>query len=401
MIKKALHKKQDHFTLWFSTIGAVIGFSLLLISIQLHTDVNLLFGEKSEIFDADYLVIKKQISDLNTLGVNSHTSFTKEEIDDFKSQTFITDLAPFKNGNYQVMATMGLEGGNFPPFKTLAFFESIPDRFIDAETKDWTWKEGDIDIPIILPNTFLDAYNFGIAPATGSPQASKNIISSFKFGLEVSGKGNKMQYYGKVIDFSDRINSILVPEKFLDYSNQVFGYQTEKNPSRIIIATNNSHDPKLIQYLEDNAYETNREQLRGGKVEQILRGFLNFHVAIGLVIILLAAMLFILYSKVLIQKSRYEIDLLFLLGYPFKQINKQINTMFIKIFIIIGVIAFILFGLSKFWFNGWLKQELTINIPFNISLSTISIGLLFLIFFLLITRINIRKQLLSIARHNS
>lgn len=401
MINKALHKKQDFFTLSFSAVGAIIGFTLLLVTVQLHSDAGLLFGDKSEALDPDYLVIKKQISDLNTLGLNKNSNFTEEEIEDFKNQSFVKELAPFKNGNFEVMATMGLDGGNFPAFRTLAFFESIPDQFIDAETSDWEWQEGSSDIPIILPNTFLDAYNFGIAPATGSPQASKNIISSFKFKLDVEGNGKRDIYYGNVIDFSDRINSILVPENFLNYANEKYGYQKQKNPSRLIISTLNTHDPKLIEYLEENALETNKEQLRGGKVEQILRGFLNFHIAIGIVIILLAALLFVLYGKVLIQKSKYEISLLFILGYNFKQINKPLILTFVKMFALIGAISFSCFLIVKLWFNSWLKEQLTIDITSSVSWTTIITGVLFLSLFFVISSVNIRKLVQNIAKPNS
>jgi hypothetical protein len=400
-MKKAINKKQNMFTLAFSALGAILGFTLLLITLQLFTDVDTIFKNESDVIDSEFLVLKKHVSTLNTIGLAGNTAFDTDEIEEIKNQDFIKDIAPFKNATFEVMAVLGMEGGKFPTMKSLAFFESVPDHFIDAETKNWGWEKGDTQVPIILPNTYLDAYNFGIAQAAGTPQVSKGIIGAFSIQLEVSGNGKKAEYHGNVINFSDRINSILVPNSFLHFANIEYGSPANQETFRVIVEVTDANDPSLKKYIEDNGYETNSEQLRGGKVEQILRGFLNFHVLIGIIIILQSAFLFVLYSQILIQKSKYEIQLLLILGYKWKTITNQINKSFILVFVLVGLVSFLCFGAVKLWFNAWLLKEVGMEGTSLISLNTLLFGVGFLLLFLFLTGINISNKVKHLAKPNS
>jgi len=400
-MKKAINKKQNIFTLAFSALGAILGFTLLLITLQLFTDVDTIFNNESDAIDSEYLVLKKHVSTLNTIGLSSNTAFDSEEIEEIKSQDFIKDIAPFKNATFEVMAVLGMEGGKFPTMKSLAFFETVPDQFIDVETNNWMWEKGAMQVPIILPNTYLDAYNFGIAQAAGTPQVSKGIIGAFSIKLEVSGNGKKTKYQGNVINFSDRINSILVPKSFLDFANLEYGSPSKQEIFRVIVEVTDANDPSLKKYIEDNGYETNSEQLRGGKVEQILRGFLNFHVLIGIIIILQSAFLFVLYSQILIQKSKYEIQLLLILGYKWKTITNQINKSFILVFMLVGLVSFLCFGAVKLWFNAWLLEEVGMEVTSLVSLNTLLFGGAFLLLFLFLTGFNISNKVKQLAKPNS
>jgi len=400
-MKKAINKKQNIFTLAFSALGAILGFTLLLITLQLFTDVDTIFNNESDAIDSEYLVLKKHVSTLNTIGLSSNTAFDSEEIEEIKSQDFIKDIAPFKNATFEVMAVLGMEGGKFPTMKSLAFFETVPDQFIDVETNNWMWEKGAMQVPIILPNTYLDAYNFGIAQAAGTPQVSKGIIGAFSIKLEVSGNGKKTKYQGNVINFSDRINSILVPKSFLDFANLEYGSPSKQEIFRVIVEVTDANDPSLKKYIEDNGYETNSEQLRGGKVEQILRGFLNFHVLIGIIIILQSAFLFVLYSQILIQKSKYEIQLLLILGYKWKTITNQINKSFILVFMLVGLVSFLCFGAVKLWFNAWLLEEVGMEVTSLVSLNTLLFGIGFLLLFLFLTGFNISTKVKQLAKPNS
>ena len=400
-MKKAINKKQNMFTLAFSALGAILGFTLLLITLQLFTDVDTIFNNESDAIDSEFLVLKKHVSTLSTIGLASNTAFDADEIEEIKTQDFIKDIAPFKNATFEVMAVLGMEGGKFPTMKSLAFFETVPDQFIDAETKNWGWEKGDTQVPIILPNTYLDAYNFGIAQAAGTPQVSKGIIGAFSIKLEVSGNGKKAEYQGNVINFSDRINSILVPKSFLDFANMEYGTPAKQETFRVIVEVTDANDPALKKYIEDNGYETNSEQLRGGKVEQILRGFLNFHVLIGIIIILQSAFLFVLYSQILIQKSKYEIQLLLILGYKWKTITNQINKSFIVVFMLVGLVSFLCFGAVKLWFNAWLLEEVGVEVTSLVSLNTLLFGVGFLLLFLFLTGFNISTKVKKLAKPNS
>lgn len=396
MIEKAFKPSGNKKTLVLSSIGTVIGLCLLLIATQVYTDVNFAINDNSNNND-QYLVIKKKITTLNTMGIKS-SSFTKEDIEDLKAQSFVSELAPFKSGSgIEVMVIMSLEGGNFPPFSTLAFFESVPDHFIDVETKDWNWKKGDQEVPIILPNTFLDAYNYGIAPSMGAPQASKSLISGIKFKLRIKGyKGNTI-FYGRVVNFSDRVNSILVPDNFLSYLNKDYGNEETTLPSRIIVATANKSNPAIETYLNQNSYETNKDQLKESIIQQITSSLFYFLISIGLIIIFLAALLFLLYGQIIINKSEKEIKTLLILGYTWQSITKTIISLFAKIYGIVTLISFLILFIFKFIFNPWLANKVDLILPNSIATITFVFGLAFILLFLFINYINISKSIKKIA----
>lgn len=395
MIGKAFKPFGNKKTLILSSIGTIIGLCLLLIAVQVYTDVNFALNNNDN--NDQYLVIKKKITTFNTLGLKS-SSFTENNIKDLKSQSFVSELAPFKSGNgLEVMVIMSLEGGNFPPFSTLAFFESIPDHFIDVETKDWNWKEGTQEVPIILPNTFLDAYNYGIAPSMGAPQASKSLISSIKFQLRISGQKGKTTFYGRVVNFSDRVNSILVPDNFLNYLNTNYGSDKATAASRVIFSTPNKSNPAIVEYLSQHSYETNKDQLKESIIQQITSSLFYFLISIGLIIVFLAALLFLLYGQIIINKSEKEIKTLLILGYTWQAITKTVIQLFVKIYGIVTIISFIILFVFKSIFNPWFTNKVDLILPNSIASITFVIGLAFILLFLFINYINISKSIKKIA----
>ena len=394
-LEKAFRQSDNKKTLILSSLGTIIGLLLLLVAVQVYSDVNFAINNQQE--SDQYLVIKKEITSLNTFGLKN-AEFTEEELKELKGEPFVNDLAGFKSGSgLEVMVVMSLEGGNFPPFSTLAFFESIPNKFIDVNTTDWSWKEGNNEVPIILPNTFLDAYNYGIAPSMGAPQASKDLIGSVKFQLRISGKKGNVTYYGSVIDFSDRVNSILVPDNFLTYLNQNYGDSKSKAPSRVIIATTNKTDPAVSKFLEEHHYETNKEQLKESVIQQVAGGLFLFLLIIGLVIISLAALLFLLYGQVIINKSEKEIKTLLLLGYTWQQITKSLLTIFVKIYGTVALISFTLLFVIKYYFDVWMLKKVDLKLPNSISTITFVVGLAFILLFLVLNYMSIGKSIKKIA----
>ena len=78
-------------------------------------------------------------------------------------------------------------------------------------------------VPIILPRDFLMLINYGIAESQGLPQISEDLLAAARLKINMSGHGKRGHETGKVVGFSDKISSILVPESFLEYSNGLYG----------------------------------------------------------------------------------------------------------------------------------------------------------------------------------
>ncbi len=393
MIGKALNKSQKKIILILSVLGAMIGLGSLLSAFQSYLDLKHALTDESQ-----YLVIKKQISTLNTVGLFS-SNFSESELDELQNQPFVNDLAPFKSGkNFEVMAMMSFEGGKFPAFSTLAFFESIPDQFIDVSTENWKWEEGSEEVPVIMPNTFLDAYNYGIAPSMGGPQASKNLLSSFRFKLRVRGNGKEAIYYGKVMNFSDRVNSILVPDTFLDFLNTNYGTGETPPSTRVILAVDNPKDPTIKSYLEDKGYDTNQEQLKGSILEKAMGFALKGMLFFGVVIIALCIIIYILYGEVIIGKSSYEIGLLLLLGYTMSQISKEFLKLFAKIYATILIGSLVIVYSVKLFVDQSVFKALNYESTGFISPVVMASGLAFTGLFLLINYLSAKRSIKEIAR---
>lgn len=397
MIQKAIQKTQQPLVLTLSIIGAVIGLSLLLIVTQLYTDMQYVQNKSGGAIGEQYLVIKKQISIKNTLGLVS-TELTDEDLQQLSNQPFVKDMATFTTGqDFQIYAVISMESsGN--DMSTLGFLESLPDKFIDVDTKKWSWKEGDEFVPLILPTTFLDAYNFGLAGTVGTPVISKELIGGLGIDMYLSGNGKKQLFKGRVVDFSDRINSSLVPESFLTFANSTFGNGIPKNPNKVIISTDNTKDVRIEKYLEDNALETNKEQLRGSIIEKLIQPILWFAGSLCIIIIAMTIIIFLLYAEVLIIKSKYEIKLLALLGYNWKSIAKVFSVFFLKIYSVIALFAFLFYVIAKQITNGIIETNLLVtDLPF-ISYQTILVGLIFITGFIMFNVLSIRKQIKNLTK---
>ncbi len=409
MIKRILNSKRKWSSLILSGLGSVIGLSLLLISLQIYFDVQHLISDDSGAIDKDYLVIKKEISDLNMIkqGLsiisdseknNFSNTFNKAEIDEIKKEDFVDSLAIFKSCQYEVMAKMGDVKGGMPPFRTLVFFESIPDEFIDAKTNKWNWEINNEEVPIILPTSFVDAYNFGIAISQGTPQISKKLIENIRFKLHLKGNEKQALYLGKVIALSDRVNSILVPEKFLDYTNQNYGSNNQSQPSKLIISTKNSKNPAITKFLNEHNYVTNKEKTKGGVIQKLIDGMLYYQFFICLIIVLQSALLFIFYAQILVSRSNYEIKLLLMLGYKWQSIAKELNLLFIKVYLSIILISICLLYIFKNLMDQWFLNNQDIILPDNINSFTIFIGIGFILFFVLVNGWNIRNKIIALAK---
>ncbi len=395
MIGKAIQRTQKTIILILSILGAVIGLSLLLVVTQTYTNLNLVKQGDSGAINSQYLVLKKKISASATLGFGSST-FNKEEYNDIKNQSFVKDIAPFKSGrNFQVFVEVDLntrQSGS-----SLGFIESLPDHFIDVQAENWKWSNGDEFIPIIMPTSFLDMYNFGLAETMNTPKISKEMAGMLIVKIRIRGNNKQGIYYGHIVEFSDRINSALVPISYLDYLNDKYGSGTEQDPGKIIIATENTKNPKISKYIVDNGLETNQEQLRGSVIEKLIQPILTFTGILCVIIISLTLIIFVLYGEILIIKSKFDIHVLSLLGYRWKDISKVFNIYFLKIYAVITVVSLTIFFITQSIINGIIKESLIYDdLPF-ISGKTLVAMNIFLILFIAINILNTRKYIKQIA----
>lgn len=321
LLKQILWRDHSRAHLLWAFLGTMAGFVLLLAGIQFYVDFRSVLEENQDLLDPEYIVINKKVNIGQTLGL-SRAGFTPEEIEEIQQQAFAEEVAPFLSNQFPVSGYT--ENERFPDFYTDLFFEAIPDQFIDVKSDDWNWDPGEGIVPIIIPQDYLNLYNFGFAPSQGLPQIPKGVISmiNFKLRLQGPGKGNFDDYQGRIVGFSNRIHSILVPLDFLKWANQEYGYFKKSAPSQIILVSNDPTDPTIIRFLEEKGYDTIREKLKSSRMNIILKFVVSFLVIIAAIIIGLAFLVFLLSLQLMISRSSQKIRRLNKLGFHYKEISR-------------------------------------------------------------------------------
>ena len=314
-------------------IFSIIGFYILILANILYFDYAKNFTKDSEIWKSNYIVLNKKISTLQTITGGKPT-FDAQEIEELKNQSFVTNIGSFQSSLFPVKLQIGGIAG-IRGFSTDLFFESVPQEFIDVENDDWNWKPSDRIIPIIIPKSYINLYNFGFASSQGLPQVSENLFTQIPFQL-VLGKGEHQQIYqARIIDFTTKINTILVPENFMQWANQTFAPQQKSEASRIIIETTNDGSVNYTNYLEQQNYDLNKDELKNNELTGYLKLTFSLVVFIGGIIVLSAVWLMIINFQLLIEKNKQKIKDLHLIGFSSSQLVKPYFIL-MAVFIIIG-----------------------------------------------------------------
>lgn len=318
------------------TITLFFGVSILLTTIQLYLDAKPLLNQQSDIFKNQSAVISKNISVFKTID-KEKIYFTEKEIQDLKNQIFSKSISKFNTATFKI-SSYGNKSENIPAFYTDLFFESIPDEYLDVKPDEWHWDSSLDFIPIIMPENYLNLYNFGFAESQGLPVLSKNTISQIKFNIQISGNNKSKEYESKIVGFGNKINSILVPEDFLLWANEEFGRTNTSKTSRILIEFNNPSDVSILKYFNENNYSINKEELEFSKLIFFFKAALLFVFFIAIIIVVLSISFVLLSFNLLFQKNKELMLNLYNIGYNHRKIAKFYQVIISSV-ILISVIS--------------------------------------------------------------
>lgn len=327
---------KNFFSKWLGYFGLGIGVLLLLFSMQMFINIQQLLKEEvpRKSGGYDFISISKTITNEN---MGKDNTFSNSDLSNLQKQPTITSVAPLISNKFRVRAT----AGDIIPFSTDLFLESINDNFIDTVPANFTWQPGQMVVPIIFSSDFLEMYNV-FAPAQGLPQLSAKTISSVNIILECSGTYGSQTFKGNIVALSDRINSLLVPKTFMNWSNWHFMQDTSVHASRVYIKTKDANDPKLISYLDSQNYHLNKEKVKFGRIKSILQNIVSALGVFGILVIVLALMLFSFYLQLMIAKSKDNLRLLLTLGYSPSWLAKSVAKSWLPVYLSIIIAAIIL-----------------------------------------------------------
>jgi hypothetical protein len=334
-IRPLIISGNNKFSKWLGYFGLGIGVLLLLVSMQMFINIQQLLKENSPRKNGyDFISISKNITNEN---MGKDNSFTDADLTKLKTYPGIDAISPLISNQFRVRAT----AGDVIPFSTDLFLESIDNGFIDTLPPSFTWQPGQPVVPIIFSSDFLEIYNV-FAPAQGLPQLSEKTLSSVNIILECSGPGGTLNFRGNIVALSDRINSLLVPKSFMNWGNLHFTGDTTARVSRVYIKTKDANDPKLLSFLDQQDYHLNKDKVKFGRVKSILQNIVSALGVFGILVIVMALMLFSFYLQLMIARSKDNLRLLLTLGYSPRWLANSVAKTWLPVylFIIIGALVF-------------------------------------------------------------
>lgn len=335
-------------------LANLVGMLIVSVSVQLWFDVHSFFKGEDPFLKENFLVVTKKVGTLGILSGRSGT-FTKRELEEIKRQPFVEEMGYFMPSRFQVTAGIELEklGSGF---STELFFESVPDKYLDVKPSHWSFTPGEKRIPILLPRHYLNLYNFGFAQSRNLPKLSENIVEMLELDVEIGGNGRQEHFIGKVAGFSDRLNTILVPEQFMTWANRIFAGEAELPVSRLILKTTNPAGKEMTRFLSSKGYEVENDKLESGKFIWLLNILTIVIAGIGLLICILAFYILILSIYLLVQKNTAKIENLVLLGYSGRAISRPYETLACGMNGMVMLLAWGLLNIIRYFYFPLLKE---------------------------------------------
>ena len=382
MLNIVLNRNIKAWQTWGASIGVFIGLLLLLFAMQVYLDVQILIhGAK----DSNILVLNKKVTSAK------ERTFSLDEIEDMKKQSFFNQVETFESSNFEVWADIDRLG-----VSTLLFFQSVPNNFIGIDTSEFTWKEGDEVLPIIMANDYLTLYNFGFSSGQGLPKMSSDMISTVEFDVRVGNKNKSKVFKAYICGFTNNINSILVPKSFIKYANKEFGQLKSKAASQVAVSTDNPYNKNLEKYLVDHDLEISRGGLIGAELKSALYLMIFLVLMIGSIIIGLSLLVFVLNFQLLIAQSSSDIKLLMEIGFKHQKITSNLSKKLIVTFVIIVFLVFSILYPLKYFMTGPLIQQgfdkLSLVVHPMVVISGIAFSLIFILTNYVVIKSNVKKQ---------
>ncbi len=381
ILDKILWKGKSKWLLVGASLGTFIGLSLLLATLQFYFDVQQLLRGDANPSD-QYVQINKKINLFNTLGLKS--TFSESDIEELKSKPFIQSVGKFTANDFRAGASSDMLG-----FYTELFFESVPNDFLDVKEPDFRWSEGQNSVPVLISKDYLALYNFGFAPSQGLPQVTPSTVGKLNMEITISGRGKKQSFSGRIVGFSERINSILVPPDFMTWANTNFGGESGQ-PSRLILKVDNPLSKDFQVFLKEKNYEVSAGRLIGSQFGVLLKVVLSALWAMGLLILALSMLVFVLNFQLLIAQSRPEIRLLLETGHFPKQISGLLTKRFALQFSVVLAVVFVALVVMRIWQVVYFENQ-GFDLKNGLDFKVWAVGLAFSTLLLLLNITNIRQ----------
>lgn len=390
LIWKLLRKHISIFELSVFFVANLIGMVVILGGIQVYSDLKPLVAGENALIGNDYVVITKPVKRLN-----SKTSFSTDEIQDLRAQDFTLRLGEFTPAQYKVYGGLNIAGQGF---STYLFFESIPDEFVDVKSKEWKFNKARRRVPIIIPRNYLNLYNFGFSQTSEQlPQITESMMKDLELDLTLSGGNHSDRFKGKIVGFTDRLNTILVPQEFIEWSNKRYAKNNEAEISRLILEVENPSDPKLLSYFSDHGYVAEDKPAESNKALFLLQLGVAVIIGIGVLFSILSLIILTLSIYLLLQKNVDKLRTLIQIGYKPATVAAPYNAIAITLNASIIALSLWLISHARAMYIDFLRESTAREIDGGMTI-TLIVGFVIMICFILFNLSIIRRKIAQISK---
>lgn len=367
-------------------LANVVGLTVILSGILFYGDSQESTAQEDQFFSEDYVVLSKKVEGVGFTPV----VFSDDEIQKLSKQKWVQKIGRFTASQFAVNGSINMGGRGLSSY---LFLESVPDEFFDVKPRDWHFNPQEKFIPIMLSKDYLALYNFGFALPQGLPQISEKMIGAMPFVLGITGKDNRTEYYeAAIVGFSSRLNTIAVPQSFMDWANNRYAVGEVPPPSRLIVKIDQLAASGMKEYCEREDIEIAGDNKSSGNISKFLGLVSSVVAANGVVISLLALFILILSIYLLLQKNRETIKKLMGLGFHPREISWHYEVVVMAANSLITLVAIMItISCRQFWHEQ--MQELGLGGASLFPMLAIALAYLLVVtaFNVYVIRRNIRK----------
>ena len=315
MLWKLLRRNISAWQIAGYAAASFVGLLIVMVAMQFYRDASSALGSEAEggvgLMSSRNIVISKPVSLSSTL-TGATPSFSPEEISEIEAQPWAGGVGRFQAADFSVRAGVDLGGR---AMHTAMFLESVPDSLLDIDSRQWSFDPSAPEVPIIISKDYLTLYNFGFASSGKMPMLSEGMLSSVPLQITLGGNGISQTLPGRIVGYSSWLNTVAVPQAFMDWAHERFGEPQLAPPSRLVVTVADPADPTVSRFLDARDYELAGPGNDMGRTAYFVKLLTTVIASVGAVITLLALGILVLSLFLLVQKNRRAIAGLLLLGY--------------------------------------------------------------------------------------
>ena len=333
-------------------IANLIGLTIVLLAVQFYRDVRPVFNDEESFIHKDYLIITRAVTGAGAM-MGSNGEFSDSDIVDLERQPWCRQVGKFQGSDFGIDARLGVGSGH--AMHTQFFFESIPDEFIDIDPEQWGFSPTRPNVPVIISRDYLSLYNFGFASTQGMPRISEGQAEMIPIEFTLTGNGKREVMPGRLVGFSNRLNTVIVPQEFMEWANRQYGSGIAPRPQRLVVEVSTPGDVKIEQYMDGHHYEVAGDKMSSSKANYFLTVISGIVIAVGIIISLLSFFVLMLSIYLLLQKNTRKLQDLLLLGYSPNEVSRPYIMLVVVLNACVLVLAILLMLAGRMYYIGMIQ----------------------------------------------